>query len=612
MVALKNVFFFFFQAEDGIRDAQESRGLGDVYKRQSLPNVPSLQRLALCSLASRARQLQPASLSGLPEHLAHELVAIIARSNPQLQLEHLLPLAGAPLRRLELASAVAVDGRWADAFKWCPLEQLDLSSCLSCNWDDEAMAKLTEFAEKGTVIPCISTSMNSLILPQSPNLTNMSMPCLALLPNLVVLSIPGSAVSSSGLLQVAEVLPCLQSLNISQCHKVKQLDFLSRLHRLRVLNGSKVGGWGSKCVAHIAAIKSLRVLRLQECSRLSNASLEGFGGLPLLEVLDLKGCHRITDHGVRHLTRTNSTITSLDLSDSLITDQGLHQLCMLPYLVSLQVARCPGLSHDGVHRLAHQLPNTIINLQLKGISQLGAHGMKLEVSPSLRALDVSNCQDLPGLAPTNKLLFMRTLVASGVALDGLSVETVSSLCPNLTALDLSANRHALSTSALICLGKLDQLTSLRLTGCGFELDPPFDLLEQCWTELKGLRLLCVSYAQGLDPEAVSKLLGPIGSQLQSLAIGGSELCTGTGLLDASWPLPNLLELDLSDNLMLADDGMAAIAQASPNLTGLNISGCVELTPGCLEPWSHHQLRTLSIRDCPGLDDTVCPLSLIHI
>ena len=28
--------FFFFQAEDGIRAAQESRGLGDVYKRQQL------------------------------------------------------------------------------------------------------------------------------------------------------------------------------------------------------------------------------------------------------------------------------------------------------------------------------------------------------------------------------------------------------------------------------------------------------------------------------------------------------------------------------------------------------------------------------------------------
>src|SRR5680860_1662502 len=32
-------FFFFFQAEDGIRDRSPSRGLGDVYKRQSLPTV---------------------------------------------------------------------------------------------------------------------------------------------------------------------------------------------------------------------------------------------------------------------------------------------------------------------------------------------------------------------------------------------------------------------------------------------------------------------------------------------------------------------------------------------------------------------------------------------
>ena len=31
---------FFFQAEDGIRDAQESRGLGDVYKRQDMASAP--------------------------------------------------------------------------------------------------------------------------------------------------------------------------------------------------------------------------------------------------------------------------------------------------------------------------------------------------------------------------------------------------------------------------------------------------------------------------------------------------------------------------------------------------------------------------------------------
>ena len=35
---LVSLSVFFFQAEDGIRDAHESRGLGDVYKRQGDDN----------------------------------------------------------------------------------------------------------------------------------------------------------------------------------------------------------------------------------------------------------------------------------------------------------------------------------------------------------------------------------------------------------------------------------------------------------------------------------------------------------------------------------------------------------------------------------------------
>ena len=40
--------YFFFQAEDGIRDLVRSRGLGDVYKRQLLPHG-ELDR-AFCAL----------------------------------------------------------------------------------------------------------------------------------------------------------------------------------------------------------------------------------------------------------------------------------------------------------------------------------------------------------------------------------------------------------------------------------------------------------------------------------------------------------------------------------------------------------------------------------
>ena len=43
LVWLCVVLVFFFQAEDGIRDAQESRGLGDVYKRQRLKSTSILK-----------------------------------------------------------------------------------------------------------------------------------------------------------------------------------------------------------------------------------------------------------------------------------------------------------------------------------------------------------------------------------------------------------------------------------------------------------------------------------------------------------------------------------------------------------------------------------------
>ncbi len=40
-MSLVDIFylFFFFQAEDGIRDVERSRGLGDVYKRQDYPGI---------------------------------------------------------------------------------------------------------------------------------------------------------------------------------------------------------------------------------------------------------------------------------------------------------------------------------------------------------------------------------------------------------------------------------------------------------------------------------------------------------------------------------------------------------------------------------------------
>ena len=58
--------FFFFQAEDGIRDAQESRGLGDVYKRQT-----EGYELTLTAMISRGVGIPVIASGGAgrPEHL---------------------------------------------------------------------------------------------------------------------------------------------------------------------------------------------------------------------------------------------------------------------------------------------------------------------------------------------------------------------------------------------------------------------------------------------------------------------------------------------------------------------------------------------------------------
>ena len=43
-IGYSKLFDFFFRAEDGIRDAQESRGLGDVYKRQGVRGAVKVRR----------------------------------------------------------------------------------------------------------------------------------------------------------------------------------------------------------------------------------------------------------------------------------------------------------------------------------------------------------------------------------------------------------------------------------------------------------------------------------------------------------------------------------------------------------------------------------------
>ena len=61
-----------FQAEDGIRDAQESRGLGDVYKRQYTLYVGDYFALTSEHLAQVCRVYDRAALVAMPNRMRFE------------------------------------------------------------------------------------------------------------------------------------------------------------------------------------------------------------------------------------------------------------------------------------------------------------------------------------------------------------------------------------------------------------------------------------------------------------------------------------------------------------------------------------------------------------
>src|SRR5674536_373638 len=91
-------FFFFFQAEDGIRDAQESRGLGDVYKRQEVHRAAGLRRASLGAEQGPGQAAQP----GRAQRGRRDRGGLVAQPVVDLSLIHI----SEPTRLLSISYAV--------------------------------------------------------------------------------------------------------------------------------------------------------------------------------------------------------------------------------------------------------------------------------------------------------------------------------------------------------------------------------------------------------------------------------------------------------------------------------------------------------------------------
>ena len=119
-------FFFFFQAEDGIRDFCLSRGLGDVYKRQVLDGqqrITSIGRFITGKFAIKNEADNVQYFSGLPEEQQQKIMQssllVYECEGEEKEIKEwfkTINIVGIPLKEQELLNAI-YSGEFVNAAK---------------------------------------------------------------------------------------------------------------------------------------------------------------------------------------------------------------------------------------------------------------------------------------------------------------------------------------------------------------------------------------------------------------------------------------------------------------------------------------------------------------
>eukprot|EP00658_Telonema_sp_P-2_P070811 TRINITY_DN60205_c0_g1_i1.p1 TRINITY_DN60205_c0_g1~~TRINITY_DN60205_c0_g1_i1.p1 ORF type:complete len:545 (-),score=141.29 TRINITY_DN60205_c0_g1_i1:173-1807(-) len=145
------LFFFFFQAEDGIRDAQESRGLGDVYKRQELDSVAQSCGIQGPLYAkAQAQQLTEAHGTFLP-------VTVRGEEDAHAMAERLILTKGFYHTWVEAESVAGLAGG-LEGIDW---DAPSLAGCLtgSFKFKVEAVGRVISHAEQLQIIQALEPSL---------------------------------------------------------------------------------------------------------------------------------------------------------------------------------------------------------------------------------------------------------------------------------------------------------------------------------------------------------------------------------------------------------------------------------------------------------------------
>lgn len=409
------------------------------------------------------------------------------------------------------------------------LKTLNIDGCLALR-GLEVLSQMP-LLEKLSMSSCFLTSQVLSALP--PNITNLNVSyCmnlgdsgLALLGNLCNLT--KLDVSGCGRIQSLRPLAALvqlQDLRAAFCVNVKTLDGLSALSSLRVFHAqhssleTEAGPQVLSGLQHLEDVNlancglaelgfcdlpALRSVRLRSCLELRNllhighalllqtldlsnnqsiddGSLAELAGLKHLSELNLHGCWRVTDAGLRVLPATLerlilhgcfrvqnleggaldhlTALQRLDLQDCvMMTDEGLHNMTHMRMLRDLNLSQCVKVTDAGLFGLTGLRDLSVLRLDsCRKITDLGLRA--LVPLTNIHSLDFNRCRGLKTLRPLSALVALKFINLSGcvaVTDDSLlnltpcrELQTIyTNHCKLVTKKGVAALRHAIGRQA---------------------------------------------------------------------------------------------------------------------------------------------------------------------
>uniref|UniRef100_A0A8C6RPK8 F-box and leucine-rich repeat protein 13 n=1 Tax=Nannospalax galili TaxID=1026970 RepID=A0A8C6RPK8_NANGA len=261
--------------------------------------------------------------------------------------------------------------------------------------------------------------------------------------------------------------PSINHIYMSNCRSLtdsslKSLSPLKQLIVLNLTNCIRIGDSGLRQFLDGPASMKIRELNLTNCSLLGDISIMRLSERCLnLHYLSLRNCEHVTDIGVECIANMLSLI-SVDLSGTLISNEGMMMLSRHKKLKELSLSECHNITDVGIRAFC-------------------------KTSLHLEHLDVSHCPQLS---------------------DDI-IKTVSIFCTRLTSFSIAGCPKVTDTGLEMLSAKCHYLHILDITGCILLTDQIFqDLQIGC----KQLRILKMRYCRSISVAAAHRMSSVVQQQ----------------------------------------------------------------------------------------------------